>query len=185
MKAIKKVEVTPLDYNIGKIIDSAATSDDKTKNTYSMRVIDSKVSDINSDISDINREVDGLSTYSLTTEKVVGTWIDGKPIYRKVINLGDLTDTSRWTEDGILIGFSINNLDKIVKFDTYGYSSWGTVSLNNYMFYDNNLGQESSMYTIISVVDQYMQYIIIKNTLAFDTAVTTGVAILEYTKTTD
>lgn len=42
MKAIKKVEVTPIDYNIGKIIDSAATSDDKTKNTYSMRIIDGK-----------------------------------------------------------------------------------------------------------------------------------------------
>lgn len=58
MKAIKKVEVTPIDYNIGKIIDSAATSDDKTKNTYSMRVIDSKVSDINDDINDAINEVD-------------------------------------------------------------------------------------------------------------------------------
>lgn len=43
MKAIKKVEVTPIDYNIGKIIDSAATTDDKTKNTYSMRVIDNEL----------------------------------------------------------------------------------------------------------------------------------------------
>lgn len=43
MKAIKKVQVTPLDYNFGKIIDSASTTDDKTKNTYSMRVIDSEL----------------------------------------------------------------------------------------------------------------------------------------------
>lgn len=40
MKAIKKVEVTPLDYNIGKIIDSYFSTDDKTKNTYSMNTID-------------------------------------------------------------------------------------------------------------------------------------------------
>lgn len=35
MKAIKKVEVTPIDLNIGKIVNSASTSDDSTKNTYS------------------------------------------------------------------------------------------------------------------------------------------------------
>lgn len=43
MKAIKKVQVTPLDYNFGKIIDSASTTDDKTKNTYSMKVIDEEL----------------------------------------------------------------------------------------------------------------------------------------------
>lgn len=46
MKKIKKVEVTPIDRNIGKIVDSTATVDDKTKNTYSMRVIDAKTSDV-------------------------------------------------------------------------------------------------------------------------------------------
>ena len=43
MKAIKKVEVTPLDYNEGKIINSASTTDDKTKNTYSIKVIDEEL----------------------------------------------------------------------------------------------------------------------------------------------
>lgn len=42
MLKIKKVEVTPIDRNIGKIVDSTETLDDKTKNTYSMRVIDEK-----------------------------------------------------------------------------------------------------------------------------------------------
>lgn len=42
MLKIKKVKVTPLDRNIGKIVDSTQTLDDKTKNTYSMRVIDEK-----------------------------------------------------------------------------------------------------------------------------------------------
>lgn len=45
MKTIKKVEVTAIDNNIGKIIDSDATTDDKTKNTYSMRVIDEAFDD--------------------------------------------------------------------------------------------------------------------------------------------
>ena len=42
MLKIKKVEVTPIDRNIGKIVDSTQTLDNKTKNTYSMRVIDEK-----------------------------------------------------------------------------------------------------------------------------------------------
>ena len=39
MIAIKKIEVTPLDYNEGKIIDSFNTTDDKTKNEPSLRVV--------------------------------------------------------------------------------------------------------------------------------------------------
>lgn len=39
MIAIKKIEVTPLDYNEGKIIDSFNTTDDKTKNAPSLRVV--------------------------------------------------------------------------------------------------------------------------------------------------
>lgn len=34
-------------------------------------------------ISNVLRRIEALSNYS-TTEKVVGKWIDGKPIYRKV-----------------------------------------------------------------------------------------------------
>ena len=41
----------------------------------------------------IKEYIDNTNTYS-TDEKVVGTWIDGKPLYRKVITLSDLrTDT--------------------------------------------------------------------------------------------
>ncbi len=35
-------------------------------------------------INDVTDEVDALMTYS-TNEKVVGTWIDGKPLYEKTI----------------------------------------------------------------------------------------------------
>lgn len=42
MIGIKKVQVVPLDINYGKIIDSDSTTDDKTQNTYSMRIVDEK-----------------------------------------------------------------------------------------------------------------------------------------------
>lgn len=43
MIKIKKVEVTPLDRNYASVVDSTSTLDDKTKNTYSMRVIDNEL----------------------------------------------------------------------------------------------------------------------------------------------
>ena len=47
MKTIKKVAVTPLPENEAKVIDSENTSDNKRLNTYSMRIIDEKVSNLN------------------------------------------------------------------------------------------------------------------------------------------
>lgn len=46
MKWIKKVQVVPLDYNEGKIIDSFNTSDDKTKNAPSINAVEGKLSEV-------------------------------------------------------------------------------------------------------------------------------------------
>lgn len=54
------------------------------------------------DTSDTSSVVDAINetyknnTYS-TTEQVVGKWIDGKSIYRKVIDIGALPDTAQKT----------------------------------------------------------------------------------------
>lgn len=53
-----------------------------------------------------------------TTEKVVGTWIDGKPLYSKVVNLGALLDN-----DTKSIAHSIQNLKKVVKLEGFAGSS--------------------------------------------------------------
>ena len=49
MLGIKKVQVVPLDENYAKIINSTSTADDKTKNAYSMKIVDDKM-DAKSDI---------------------------------------------------------------------------------------------------------------------------------------
>lgn len=49
MKAIKKVEVVPLDVNYGKIIDSFNTTDDKTKNAPSLNAVENYVTQTISD----------------------------------------------------------------------------------------------------------------------------------------
>ena len=56
------------------------------------------------------------NTYS-TTEQVVGTWIDGKPIYRKVIDTGTLPNaTSKSVPTGI------SNLENIISFKGIAYN---------------------------------------------------------------
>lgn len=50
-----------------------------------MNEIKTVVNNNDDDLITINTKLTNLITYS-TTETVVGTWIDGKPIYRKVIN---------------------------------------------------------------------------------------------------
>lgn len=68
--------------------------------------------DLVSAINELNTNINSLDdrdNYS-TTEKVIGTWIDGKPLYRKVYSIsGDMT-ASAWTT---LV--SISNVDILIK----------------------------------------------------------------------
>lgn len=61
-----------------------------------------------------------FTTYS-TTEQVVGTWIDGKPIYRIVVNFGALPNATTKR-----VSHGISNLDRFVKIEGI------TVSSGNY-----------------------------------------------------
>lgn len=93
-------------------------------------------------------------------EEEIGTWIDGKPIYRKVSNV-TISNKSTWTS---LI--SISNLDKLI--NVYGFCK--NVTLPRY---------ESSNY--------YVQFLFENNYLKYMANGTSGSAFIvtEYTKTTD
>ena len=55
----------------------------------------------------------GDETDYSTDEKIIGTWIDGKPIYQKTLDLGSngiQVPNNTWVNTGI----SISNLDKII-----------------------------------------------------------------------
>jgi hypothetical protein len=88
MKTIKKVSVTPIEGKTGHIYDTTNV-DNKNENTYSANVIDK------------------FNTYS-TTEQVVGTWIDGKPIYRMTVDLGSMSQQA--TTLSYTIGTNVNLL---------------------------------------------------------------------------
>lgn len=98
-----------------------------------------------------------------TEEKIVGKWIDGKPIYEKVFEIG--SKSSAYT-------FTIENLDKIIDYT-------GNCIISDYS-------------RIIPFVQpQYNNYVIINDykdgvvNLATNLTYTDCVLVIQYTKTTD
>lgn len=106
-------------------------------------------------VADTKSLIDRNSTYS-TTEQIVGTWIDGKPLYRKVYSISGSMAQNAWTT---LV--SITNVDTLTK-GLIGGSS------NNCVWND----------AMLRVVDDNLQYYC-SLTHAYTWA------IIEYTKTTD
>lgn len=123
---------------------------------------------------------DTYTTYS-TEEIVVGKWIDGKPIYRKVIDLGILPNT-----DIVRIPHNIDNLDRIISMNGMakslrqnlllpfpyslgkdGFNSDGTVKVNTVPI---NIYEEQGNIVVYTLSDRSDM---------------TGYVILEYIKTTD
>lgn len=116
-------------------------------------------------------QVDEVPAYS-TTETVCGTWIDGKPIYRKVINCGALPNTS--TKN---IAHGISNIDTVVLFQTVAKSPSANVWLSLPATNPVNVVYHVAIHItntniVITAGDNKSNY-------------TQTYAIIEYTKTTD
>jgi hypothetical protein len=110
------------------------------------------------------------STYS-TTEKVVGTWIDGKPIYRKVVYYGNLPNATAKS-----VAHNISNLKQVITID-------GVCFDGNDAYYTLPLvyrGSDSSynVQTNVNSTD-------IRMASSQDRSSFTAYIIIEYTKTTD
>lgn len=111
--------------------------------------------------------VNGLNTFS-TTEQRIGTWIDGKLLYRKVVNLGNLPNA---TTKNVSHGLTIANVN-IVHF--YGIAKNGNTYLNLPHCSVNNTN-DSMFIDGNNILIQCVE-----NRSAF-----TGCCIIEYTKTTN
>ena len=63
----------------------------------------------------------GNDTDYSTDEKIIGTWIDGKPLWQKTVNFGTLPNRTMKT-----VSAGISNLDYLVSMEGLGFSSgWG------------------------------------------------------------
>ena len=107
MKFIEKETVTPVDDKAGAIYNTT-NIENKDKNTYSAEIIDGLVKKV----------------YSGIEEQVVGKWINGKPIYRRVINTATPNTSGNYT---VVAG--VNYIDTLVKLDGLIHST-STYSIN-------------------------------------------------------
>lgn len=69
--------------------------------------------------TDSSVEIGSDTDYS-TTEKIVGTWIDGKPIYQKTIDCGALPNNTLK-----IVAHGINNLNHVINYSGWCYDSTG------------------------------------------------------------
>lgn len=127
------------------------------------------VSSINEVVDNVNK-VAKIISWS-TEEKRIGTWIDEKPIYRKVF-----TDPNNsWNNRDNIIGNITNFKEpvsiKAIAFNEKGVSGW----------VENNEGGESRCYAYVKSNGEVHFY---RNDILDGTSYPKKV-ILEYTKTTD
>lgn len=142
MKIIEKKSVVTLSPATGSILDTTNITD-KTTNTYSARVVDEKIA-----------ENSGVQIYS-TTETKAGIWIDGKPLYRKIIE----TTAPKTTANGTYITGKTeiaDNIDMAVIEYVFAIESNGaTVSMpyvtNAGYQLKSNIGVEKNLYVINGV----------------------------------
>lgn len=104
--------------------------------------------------------VNSLNTYSTTEEVKIGTWIDGKPLYRIVASI-NLQDYTSWTN---LV--HISNLKRVINI----YGSLNNINIPRY--------ESPSYFTQFLYENNYIKVMCNGNT-------GDGYLVIEYTKTTD
>ena len=112
--------------------------------------------------------INNLNANYSTEEQVIGKWIDGKPLYRKTINVGTLPNNTV-----LRVAHNIINYDRFV--NIIGSAKSPTQSLT-FPF----VGGDPSYNIAIQVTADYIVIITSSDRSAFN-----GYVTLEYTKTTD
>lgn len=128
-------------------------------------------------LESIGKTVDGLLDMNvypeLEKEKIVGIWIDGKPIYRKVINTGALPNKSSKT-----VNHNIDNIDFITNYYGMAYRD----ADNTFIKLPFVQSSQSLDLQIAIFIDKTMISLV---TASDRSGFTISYTIIEYTKTTD
>lgn len=128
-------------------------------------------------LENVGKTVDGLLDMNvypeLGKEKIVGIWIDGKPIYRKIINTGALPNASSKT-----VNHNIDNIDFITNYYGMAYRDTDNTFIKlPFVQSSQSLALQVAVFinkTIISLV-----------TASDRSGFAISYVIIEYTKTTD
>ena len=123
------------------------------------------VTGIRDKVSDAEKNFNKYST----TEEVIGTWVDGKPIYRKCFNY------TATTGEVIVADLSSLNIDTVCHM--YGNFKDGNALIESIPFYLHSAYTVTPFYKL---ADKSLRLTVNISNLSG-----TGVVIIEYTKTTD
>lgn len=167
--------------NADSLINSSGTtrytynSDEKTVTSYPGSEVADRltVRPTNTSVLYCIKAVAAGDVYS-TTERVVGTWIDGKPVYEKTIAITSPTVT----EDGTVaidVIDTISNLKKNISINGYLNSATNLIPLP---MFANNSGHQFKV-----IVSNNGEIKVISSSTSFNNF--DGYAVIRYTKTTD
>lgn len=119
-----------------------------------------------------NNPLQCLSTNYLTDEQIVGTWIDGKPIYQKTVEFGALPNKTTKS-----VAHNIDNLDTVVDYNAVAKRSSDNNNIKLPIVNDSSINYQCSCAIVganISMESRNVDF----------SAFVANVTIL-YTKTTD
>lgn len=163
-----------------KVYDTVADAEADLANIDTNEIVGTKEVDLSS-YTIVNRVADGnlnpvtsnavanALSYSTTETLTGGTWIDGKPIYRRVYNIGDFTGSYTLT------GLTSSVVDTVVNFRVKRRHD-SRQSL--WVFHD---GSYETNFILLSLDnDQYKVRTQQNNLTIYD-----AIAVIEYTKTGD
>lgn len=119
---------------------------------------------------DTAMEIGSDTDYS-TTEKIIGTWMDGKPLYQKTVDVGPLPNNT--SKD---VAHGVSNIEYVISMSGFGKRSDG---INIPLVYENAdlLGNAIELYA-----DSTNIHI---DTNSDKSSYTTAYVTIQYTKTTD
>lgn len=140
-------------------------------NASDMNQIKTGVNTNESNIGTLETRLTASTTYS-TTETVIGTWL-GKPLYRKVVNMGNLPDN--YYKD---VNHNISNLEEVANIYLRAKTS-------NDLYYMSNMKGVSTMFGEGTGIVARADATKIQVATNSDYSTHTAYAIIEYTKTTD
>ena len=111
---------------------------------------------------------DGYINYS-TSEKIVGTWIDGKPLYQKTVSLGNLPNATSKN-----VAHGISNLSYVTSLEGTAVRIAGTFAAHSMNMNDGTMRINTKIVgdnIVISTASDLSSFI--------------GNVTIQYTKTTD
>lgn len=110
-------------------------------------------------------------------EQTIGTWIDGKPIYRKVVVL------TSFTTGETVINHNISNIDKVINVSGFALRRSGECEMLPTIVPPNI--QSDFQISIYDINNTRFRMYLGRYTTVSNTALTNMYIIFEYTKTTD